>query len=414
MRRGYLGWCLLLVGMLWLPARFANSDFPEIENHWDYAFGSQVTISAKIPPEYAGWLVFVSLQSQGDAQATLGEAQVNGEQAIYVQDLASKPLRAFSQVSYWFTLQSPDGKQQLTSKKYVFSYEDNRYQWKELQDAPFSVHWYDGDLAYGQMLLDTARNGAEKGLGLLPFASFDPVNIYVYASGAEMQATQRLVNLNLIAGHASPDLHLVVVSIPPGVDQRLEMERQIPHELMHILLYQMYGSGYAHLPVWLNEGLASINEIFRNPDYPVLLDNANQKGALIPLNALCGGFPLDASNFYLSYAQSESFVRFLYDRLGSSGMKSLLDAYADGLGCEQGMQRATGQTLSEAEKDWKALTFGAQSILPESIQSVLPWVGVFLLGLGMPLLLMFGSLIKSARKSPQKAVAQSPQATRVE
>ena len=159
--------------------------------------------------------------------------------------------------------------------------------------------------------------------------------------------------LRWIAGHADPDLGVAVVSLPAGPDQRSEIERQIPHEVMHLLLYQSVGPAYYPLPVWLKEGLASANEMRPNPDYYVILSKAVEQDTLIPMASLCQSFPQD-NNVYLAYAQSDSFVRYLYQQYGQNGMQRL---------CRTAMPRVKavrplpnpclGFSLSELEQEWR-------------------------------------------------------------
>ena len=164
------------------------------------------------------------------------------------------------------------------------------------------------------------------------------MDIYAYASAKDMQEILQSIKKNWIGAHADPDLGVMVLSLPEGPEQRLEMERQIPHELMHILLYKMVGAGYVNLPAWLSEGLASVAELYPNPDYLVLLENAHNKGNLPSIISLCQSFPRDASGAFLAYAQSASFTRYLHQRFGSSGMERLVRQYADGLDCERGIR----------------------------------------------------------------------------
>ena len=79
-----------------------------------------------------------------------------------------------------------------------------------------------------------------------------------------------------VAGHANPDLGVVLVSIAPGENQSMEMERQIPHELAHVLLYRLTGPAYANLPNWLTEGIASQVEGYPNADYTQVLTASAQ------------------------------------------------------------------------------------------------------------------------------------------
>ena len=103
------------------------------------------------------------------------------------------------------------------------------------------------------------------------------------------------------------------------------MERQIPHEIMHILEYQITGTSYNQIPVWLLEGLASSAELYPNPDYQQVLEKAVDEDSLLPMSVLCQDFPRDLSGALLAYAQSNSFVRFLNQNFGTRDTLSLVE-----------------------------------------------------------------------------------------
>jgi hypothetical protein len=215
-----------------------------------------------------------------------------------------------------------------------------------------------------------------------------------------MRAALQTLSGNWVGAHTDPDLDVMVVSLPAGPEQRLEMERQIPHELMHLLLFQWLGPGYANLPTWLDEGLASIAELYPNPDYLVLLDNAVDKDELLPMASLCDTFPRDASSAFLAYAQATSFTRFLQQQYGSAGLGKLAEAYADGMTCERGVQVALGSTLKQLELRWRREAFGNAATL-RALANLSPWLVVLILVLIVPIWLT----INGARKRSSTTVS---------
>jgi hypothetical protein len=105
------------------------------------------------------------------------------------------------------------------------------------------------------------------------------------------------------------DLGVIVVTLPPGSDQKLLIDQRIPRA-MHILVYQLPIPDT--LTPAVDEGLASQVELYPNSDYPILLEDAVKREALIPIASLCQTFPRDASSALLSYAQAASFTKYLY------------------------------------------------------------------------------------------------------
>jgi hypothetical protein len=281
----------------------------------------------------------------------------------------------------------------IATQKYPFYYDDNRFSWQMLEDKPFRVHWYEGDMAFGQKILDTAQKSLERANRFLNFKNPDNIDIFVYANSAEMQSTLNLGNISIVAGHADPELGVMFVSLPEGPFQQDETERQIPHELMHILVYQMLGDNYKNLPTWLQEGLASLNETYPNPDYFTVLKDAAEKGTILPMSTLCQGFTLEGGQYYLSYAQADSFTRYLIEEYGSNGIRSLVQAYANGLDCERGAEVGLGKTLTQLESQWQRHTFNQNPFI-KAFGVLLPWVVILILLLLTPALLIINSLLR--------------------
>jgi hypothetical protein len=158
---------------------------------------------------------------------------------------------------------------------------------------------------------------------------------------------------------------------------------------MHLLLYQAVGPAYASLPTWLKEGLASANESRPNPNYYVLLSEAVVQDALIPMSMLCSSFPQD-NTIYQAYAQSDSFVRYLYQQYGQTGLQNMLVSYASGEGCETAPVASTGMALTDLEKEWRRSTLN-DNILDLILEGLLPWVALLIVVLLVPFVLVISS-----------------------
>lgn len=170
---------------LWSTAK-AQGEVEILETSVDYSFGGQVTFWAKTswntPPES----VQIFFKSLNQTNTIVGDVSIRGNELVYVHDLVQYPLPAFSEIQYWFGIQIP-GKLSYISPKFSFFYEDNRFSWRMMEETPFRVHWYEGDLAFGQMVLDVAQGSLAHAQHLLDFPNPEKVDIFVYANGAEMQ-----------------------------------------------------------------------------------------------------------------------------------------------------------------------------------------------------------------------------------
>lgn len=364
------------------PAR-AQSAVELSDVQVSFLFGSQVTFSARIRaavPVQEAWLLF---QSAGESNAHLARLALSADgRAVYQHPIASSALRPFAPVSFWYRVTLTNG-EVYTSPPYTFEYIDNRFPWQILEDEWVRVHWYAGDLEFGQTAFDVAHVGLQKVSEILPYQKSPPIDLYIYASAMDLQNALALGGPTWISGQATPDLGVALVAIAPDSAATLEMERQIPHELAHIVLYQRAGAAYGRLPTWLREGIASLAEIYPNPEYHTALTTAAQNGSLLDMRDLCHAFPNDAGRAYLAYAEADSFTRYLYHTYGAPALFNLVVAYADGMDCEQGARHVFGLTLTQLDHRWRQSTLGSNVLLAAG-QNILPYLILVLLILSIP------------------------------
>jgi len=293
-------------------------------------------------------------------------------------------LRPFTTITYWFDVTLSNG-QTFRSSNFQDQYIDNRFLWQQQVDGLLQVHWYEGEAAFGDALLDVSRRSLNTINALIPAPLEAPLDIYVYASATDLQSALFLGGEGWQGGHANPKLGVVMLAVTPGPGQSIEMETLIPHEIAHVMLYRNVGGGYDSLPAWLREGIASVSELYPNPDYEQALMTASRNNSLLPIADLCDTFPLDASGAYLSYAESQSFIRFLRDSYGTPALSSLTSAYADGLSCDQGVVRVLGTSLVNLDTRWREAVLG-ENVAGVFLRNMLPYLGLFVLLLLMPLI----------------------------
>jgi hypothetical protein len=367
------------------PAQ-AQSGVQIVQPHVDYQFGEQAVFKAHLQMDAPLQEVYLSYQSQGKGVQTQKLSLGPNQELSYTLDLRNGLLRPFARVTYWFTVR-PENGDSIDSPRFSFDYEDNRFTWQTLEKGLFHVHWVEGDLAFGQEAENVAEQGLSSIQNLIPMdPPSDPFEIYIYPHAKDLQDSLEVGGEPWVAGHASPDLGVVLVSIPIGPEQELNMEQQIPHELAHVMLYQKTGEKYAGIPVWLSEGFASLAELYPNADYSRALDVARQNQSLLPMDSLCRAFPRDASGAFLAYAQSASFTRFIQQNYGSSGLNRLVQSYMDGLGCSEGTVAALGVALSSLDTQWEQEVLGinVQAVAWQKLSPYLSLFGLLLVFTAVP------------------------------
>ncbi len=351
-----------------------------------YTFSDQAVFHASLQPAALVKSAYLFIQPAGE-RARSEKVILNEQGEIsFIYDLKTHPLRPFAHTEYWFMAVSTN-EDNISSLKNTFDYIDNRQTWQNLDNGEIQVNWLSGDLSFGQSALDTAVSGAKAAFSLLPGQNLKGLRVFIYDSAAHLQDSLTYEAASWTVGKASPDLGVVLVSIPPGIDQLVEMERQIPHEIMHILMYTIVKEKYSAVPIWMNEGLASLAETRPNPDYQRALKNAVKDNSLAPISTLCASFPQDASDAFLAYAQSASFVQFLQSKFGNNGLLELVNAYKDSYSCEEGVQASTGNSLSQLDYRWRQETLGVDTG-SLAVQNLSPYLIVVAVLLVIPFLVV--------------------------
>ncbi len=340
----------------------------------DYLFNSSLHFSAQYQSSEKMIDGYVFFQVKGAESPLVYKGELGSDQTLDVKvalDTTNAP-KAFTTITYWFRLASDHG-DFFDSPRYSTYYDDNRYVWQQVEDAPFTLRWHDGDQAFAGAIVAAAKQSVQRAGAMLSLPAAQPTMFQIYDRVQDVQLVAQLAGYSWLAGHSDPAASLILFSLAPGTQQSLEIQRQVPHEVAHLLLYQALGpQGYANLPLWLNEGFASNVEIYSDPLRGELLDLAHGTTTLLPLFSLCKAFPQDAASARLAYAESASFVHYLFQRYNQTGFGLLVDAYAKGGDCENASLASFGKNLDSLEGEWLQVTFAPANGLQSELES-LPW-----------------------------------------
>lgn len=354
--------CLSILGRLLVSGISPEMAGTEIVTNVtaNYEFGKNIIFNFQLtqPSEVVQAVLQIEPDTQSRREVPIS---LNGDASTQLRyDLEANPILPFSRVYYWFEIQYRDGETRK-SPSFWFDYVDNTLNWKTSESDLFVIHYVDQDNAFAQQVQNIARDGLKEATKWLPVVPRIPIQIYVYPDMTTLQSALSRSHQPWTAGHADPELGVVLVSLPGTGEESASLERQIPHELMHILQYNVTGSSYSNTPSWLLEGMATAVELYPDPDRQRTLVSANDGNSLTPILELCHPFSDDAEKAYLAYAESYSFVNYLSQRFGSSSLNRLLSAYANGLDCESAVSQVYSLPLNQLESEWKTAEFSGQT-----------------------------------------------------
>ncbi len=380
------------------PLAVPQSDGIAIETMTvEYAFGQQMVFRLVVRGDAAITSATVFFRADDrptqNGAAALTEAGA-GVQATFTHDLPGGGLPPFCTITYWWEISDATGRTSTTPSQSV-DYVDNRFTWQSVEEGSTRVYWYDGDQAFGQLALDTARKTLPQLNENLAAPLPQRIDVYIYSTVEELQSALLMAGRAWQSGQARPDLGVVLIAASPGPDALLQLRRELGHELTHLLVYQAAGSGYSNVPRWLDEGLAMLGEGTPDAIYQTTLDGAYRKNALLPLESLCAPFPSDAQVALLAYAESQSVTQFIREQYGVESTRALIAAYRDGASCASGVERALGVSLGSLELSWRA-RLGPQGAWQAVFSSIGAWLVLAALLLLAPLPLVLGK-VKSGK-----------------
>lgn len=343
-------------------------------------FTLEATSDAKISQVY---LFFRATHDEKTEQTRIAIEEPSREITVtHVHDVRRHPLPPFADITFWWQIEDGAGNQLKTAPE-QFTYIDNRFRWNELEGEGVTIHWVagQGDPVFAQTALDIAQASVKEIQADLQAPIPDPVDVFIYDSERNLEAAMVLAGRDWMGGQAHPELGVVVIAAPAEQGYSSRMKRYLPHEITHLMVYEMVRpEGYGNVPDWLNEGLATENEMLPTPEYALALEEAHDSGNLLPLEELCVPFSPDPRTAILSYAQSASVVAYIREEHGAEGIRNLLYAYADGASCRSGVEEALGISFNKLENNWR-VSLKPQAVWRTLLDQVGVWVGLWLLSL---------------------------------
>jgi hypothetical protein len=233
-----------------------------------------------------------------------------------------------------------------------YRYRDDGFDWQTKKGDLVSIHWYEGDAAFGARALAIAEQGVSNAEKLLGVTEKDPIDFYVYADQNAFYAALGPGTPENVGGEAHADIRTMFALITPDEVNQSWVKTVVPHELTHLVFNTAVDNPYHFPPKWLNEGLAvylSAGYVSSDRD---AVAGAGADGTLAPLTSLSGGFP-NGDRFFLAYAESVSAVDYLVKTYGKPALVKLIRSYARGLTDDEAFKAALGVDTASFDTGWR-------------------------------------------------------------
>lgn len=353
---------LLGISLLTVSTARALPQTDVTENNVRLEFPETATFSATITADTD--IVSVVLE-YGNEQQTCGEViakaypeftpgrTVNAAWTWEMRQSGSLPPGA--QLWWRWRVTDANGNETLSETK-TATWLDDIHNWKTINKGIINFHWYSGDNAFAQDLLNAAQDGLEFNRTQSGLTTDEPIDLYIYKNTSDMQDAM-LYEPSWTGGRAYSDYNIVVIGI---AQDELDWGRDaMVHELTHILVGHLTFSCLGDLPTWLNEGLAMFSEGELDPNSQRQLDSAIRDNTLLSLRSMSAGFGELPDKANLSYDQSYSVVKYLIETYGQEKMTSLLALLRDATAIDDALQQTYGFNTDGLEDEWRQ-AIGAQ------------------------------------------------------
>lgn len=361
-----------------------------------YAYGDSITfaVEANSLAPIEGAQISVRVMNRPEARFEVLVTNPNTHIAVSkTLTTAELGLPPFAHITYSWELQRADG-ETITFEPQVVLYEDNSvpWSWHVVQQGQIYVHTDGEDTTTADAAASAAVESVRYMSDLVGVHSGEDIHIYIYPQlsmlAEALRKHQRHVS-DWVPAFADPDQRGIFVTSDDRSAGQEALQRDVSHEIAHLLVYDGAGQYSRSVPGWFSEGVATLGSRSEQ-QLDAILGGAVDNGVLLSLETLCTPefANLPPRDKALAYAQSRSFAQYILSRYGPSQISGLLSAFRDGKSCDEAVQLVLGTSLAHIESQWHASLSPMPRNPSDLPNSLLPWLLAWGASIGITLLLV--------------------------
>lgn len=341
-----------IVGAPGVAGAAGRVDFGPISATATFEQGIDVTEPVTTSAQVARAEVLVTTGSSEDASIADVTTPATGATTLtYHLATPSGAIIPNTLVHSRFRLTFADGTQE-TGPTATVRYQDTRFTWKTFQGSIVTVHWVEGDTAFGKRAAAIGDKAIADASALLGVHETDPIDFFIYADVDSFREVLGPALRENVGGVAFPDIRTLFAQISPDEVNAAWVGVVVPHELTHLVFGTATDNPYHSPPHWLNEGLAVyLSQGFDSSDRTDVR-NAASDSTLMPLASLDGQFPTAGDRFGLAYSEAVSAIDFMVSTYGKPALVQLIVSYAQGRTDDEAFQAALGVDVAGFEAAW--------------------------------------------------------------
>lgn len=262
-------------------------------------------------------------------------------------------LPPFAQITYRWQIRDGQGNTLVTENE-TFEYADNRKDWQETANERLRMLWYGLDDVFVAELFAAADQSYQQLAADFGVTLERRPLVLLYPDRRAFEEFQDLMsNVEFVVGRYFPGHNIITCLVTSDLPRALLLDT-LAHELSH-LYSDNYYVGYARLPLWLEEGLATYHESADLSDELELVQRAAAQQRLVPFIELPAA--IRASNVHtanLAYAEGATVFAFIHETWGQESVVDFLSVFRRTTHVDTAIRDVFGLGMVDFEMAWRA------------------------------------------------------------
>lgn len=262
-------------------------------------------------------------------------------------------LPPFAQIAFRWQIRDEQGHELVTETRTV-EYQDTRSDWRELDNEHFRMLWYGYDEAFAHELYQIVEDAYFRLETAFGVELERRPTVVIYPDRQVFAEFQMSVgNGYNVIGRYFPGHDITVNLVSPDMPRSVYAET-LAHELSHLYSDNFY-VGFTSLPLWLEEGLATYNEVTSRVDNLARVRQAASAGNLISFVDLPNAIRSpNIAITNLAYAEGATVFEYIIESWGQQGLSDFLGAFRRTSSADEAMSTVFDQGIVAFELGWRA------------------------------------------------------------